>query len=118
MWLEPTGREMSEQSWKTPHTRCLGVQLVGGRIDVDDYGEPIIGDHVLMLFNADHANTITFQLPALAAGQLWKRVFDTALPSGGTENSEDVKSPTYQLQSCSVAVFCSPFESDEKSASA
>jgi glycogen operon protein len=113
MWLEPTGREMSEQSWLAAHTRCLGVHLVGGRIDVDEYGEPIIGDHVLMLFNADHASTIPFTLRPVAAGQCWKRVFDTALPAGGIDATEDIKSKSYALQSCSVAVLSAPFESPD-----
>ena len=71
VWLDPTGREMSEESWQAPYTRCLGVHLVGGRIDVDEYGEPIVGDHVLLLFNADHNNTIPFTLPPGAAAEIW-----------------------------------------------
>ena len=47
------------------HVRCLGVHLVGGHIDVDEYGTPIIGDHLLILFNADHATEIPFALPKL-----------------------------------------------------
>jgi isoamylase len=108
IWLTPTGQEMSDEAWRTPHTRCLGVHLVGGRIDVDEYGEPIIGDHVLMLFNADHASTIPFTLPPVASGQFWERVVDTALPAGGMNEPEEVRGSTYDLQKCSVAVFRSP----------
>src|SRR5437868_6677511 len=41
-WLDPTGNEMSSDAWKAGHVRCLGVHLIGGKIDVDEYGTPII----------------------------------------------------------------------------
>ena len=43
-WLDPSGQEMTEQAWKDSFVRCLGVQLFGGEIDVDEHGEPIVGD--------------------------------------------------------------------------
>jgi isoamylase len=104
-WLTPGGGEMSDDAWQAPHTRCLGVHLVGGRIDVNDYGEPIIGDHVLLLFNADHSLTIPFTLPPVATGEYWHRVVDTALASGGMNEPEEIRGNTYDLQRCSVAVF-------------
>ena len=78
-WLDPTGKEMSAESWKASHVRCLGVHLMGGRIDVDEYGEPIIGGHLLILFNADHEQEIAFALPKVDAEAPWERLFDTAL---------------------------------------
>lgn len=105
IWLTPAGEEMSDEAWRTPHTRCLGVHLVGGRIDVNDYGEPIIGDHVLLLFNADHGVTIPFTLPPVATGGFWQRVIDTALPAGGIGEPKEIRVSTYDLQRCSVAVF-------------
>ncbi len=81
--------------------------LRGGKIDVDEYGEPIFGDHILMLFNADHAKTIPFEFPPLESGAAWERLFDTALPG---KRAGEVTASEYNLQPCSVAVFRSPVD--------
>ncbi len=104
-WLEPCGREMSDDAWNNPHVRCLGVHLCGGKIDVDDYGEPIIADHILMLFNADHANEIAFTLPHLSSGTPWEWLFDTA---DFKQEGKPQLSSQYALRPCSVAVLRSP----------
>ncbi|MGV3485105.1 MAG: glycogen debranching protein GlgX [Planctomycetaceae bacterium] len=106
-WLDPNGEEMSEQSWNDPIVRCLGVHLCGGKIDNDEYGEPIIGDHILMLFNADHATQIDFVLPAVESGAPWTRVFDTALPD---DPEVAINGSKYSLQPCSIVVFKSAVE--------
>jgi isoamylase len=110
-WLDPSGSEMSDEAWNTPHMRSLGVHLVGGKADVDEYGEPIIADHILMLFNADHAVEIPFHLPCLDSGAPWEWVFDTA----SLQAPEDavVLASSYPLQPCSVAVMRSRVERPE-----
>jgi len=118
IWLDPTGKEMAEEAWNTPHVRCLGVHFNGGMIDNDEYGEPIIGDHVVILFNADHANEIPFALPELNNGSEWECLFDTAIdqkkeePKAATEAKVDAKSiaaaRAYKLRPCSMAVFTAP----------
>jgi glycogen operon protein len=106
-WLEPSGKEMSDDSWNNPAVRCLGMFLGGGRIDVDEHGEPITGDHVLMLFNSDHALQIDFTLPDMGNGVPWRLSFDTTRPE---EPSADVDVAAYPLQPCSVAVFIAPLD--------
>ena len=80
-WLEPSGEEMSNEDWKKPYIRCLGVGLVGGRIDeLDEFGKLIRGDTFLLLLNA-HFESIPFKLPAGEENELhWERVLDTADP--------------------------------------
>ncbi len=109
-WLLPNGNEMSEQTWNNPIVRCVGVHYCGGKIDVDEFGETIIGDHILMLFNADHATTIKFHLPKQASGQPWQRVFDTAQPE---ENGTDILQSKYTLGPCSVVVLRSLVEESD-----
>jgi isoamylase len=109
-WLDPTGNEMSTEAWKAHHVRCLGVHLMGGHIDVDDYGTPIIGDHFLILFNADHEQEIPFALPTIKGVGPWERLFDTALDTIDVETpkapGESVEAASaYKLASCSVVVF-------------
>jgi glycogen operon protein len=103
-WLDPSGQEMTEQAWKDSFVRCLGVQLNGGAIDVDDHGEPIFGDTMLLMFNADHASTIPFAFPKPVNGDPWEVVFDTARPEL-TGESDVPPEPTHALAPCSVAVF-------------
>jgi hypothetical protein len=90
--------------------RCLGVHLMGGHIDIDEFGTPIIGDHLLILFNADHEQEIPFALPALKDAGPWGRLFDTALESIDVETplakGEDVSAAAaYKLAPCSMVVF-------------
>jgi glycogen operon protein len=101
-WLEPSGEEMSSENWTKADVRCLGVQLFGGNIDVDEHGEAIWGDHILLLFNADHGQTIAFKLPPPGNGDPWELVFDTA--RADTEG-EPSPADAYPLQPCSMAVF-------------
>ena len=82
---------------------------MGGHIDVDEYGTPIIGDHLLILFNADHEQKIPFALPKLApeCGKC-ERLFDTAL---GFVDDEPPKSTreeiegSYKVLPCSMVVL-------------
>ncbi len=104
-WLEPSGREMSDEAWNNPHVRCLGVHLCGGKVDVNEYGEPIIADHILLLFNADHGNEIPFTLPHLQSGEPWEWLFDTSVLK---EEGKPQLSSSYALKPCSVAVLRSP----------
>lgn len=103
-WYDPTGEEMSSEAWNTGFVRCLGVQLYGGEIDVDEHGESICSDTILALFNADHANTIPFVLPPTGSedGKPWELVFDTSNPD---LDSETELAAEYQLQPCSMVVL-------------
>jgi glycogen operon protein len=77
VWLEPSGREMTDADWDTGHARSLAVLLPGDAIDeTDDHGERIVGDTLLLLFNAHHEKVV-FRLPRLPEDR-WQRVLDTA----------------------------------------
>src|SRR5262249_50854622 len=59
--------------------KCLGLRLAGDQIgDVDDRGEPIVGETFLLLLNAHH-EPIPFKLPATRPEHVWETVFDTAV---------------------------------------
>jgi len=73
-WLSPEGREMTDQDWRLPFARCLGMLMVGRRLaERDERGEPIVDDDLLLLLNAHH-EAIVFHLPD--AG--WTVLLDTA----------------------------------------
>jgi glycogen operon protein len=80
-WIDPAGHEMSDEAWSADFVRCLGVRLAGDLIgDLDDQGQPVVGDSFLLLLNAHH-EPISFHLPATKAEHQWERVLDTADPA-------------------------------------
>lgn len=77
-WFSPSGKEMSDEAWNAGFIRCLGMRLAGDLIgDVDERGEPILGDTILVLLNAHH-EPIPFSLPATKPEHHWERLLDTA----------------------------------------
>src|SRR5262249_276222 len=80
-WLGPDGKDMPEDAWGPGFVRCLGVRLAGDLIgDLDERGERIVGDTLLLLFNAHH-EAIPFTLPAHKQRQHWEVLRDTpAMP--------------------------------------
>jgi isoamylase len=79
-WFSPTGEEMTDKDWSTGVTKCLGVRLAGDLIgDVNERGEPVIGETLLLLLNAHH-EAIPFALPATRAEHHWERLLETAEP--------------------------------------
>ncbi len=103
LWLNPAGNKMSDAEWGSANVRCLGVQLFGRNIDVDEHGESITGDSMLLLYNADHGKPISFKLPPTGEEHPWTLVFDTAREDA--IEGEATKG-TYELQPVSMVVFC------------
>ena len=100
-WLEPTGREMDDAAWSRAFVRCLGVRLEGVSTDeVDEDGEQVVGDTLLLLFNAHH-DDIRFRLPAPGPGEHWELVMDTAEARREGRRFER----RFDLRSRSVAAF-------------
>jgi glycogen operon protein len=102
-WFEPSGQEMTEEAWNAGYVRCLGVWMAGDLIgDVDEHGEPIVGDTVLLLLNAHH-EVIPFTLPATREGQGWERLLDTADPQGKSISCAGGRQ--YELQGRALVVW-------------
>jgi glycogen operon protein len=65
MWLRHDGKAMTEVDWKTPYTRALGMLIAGRGLDeVDEAGEPITDDDLLLLVNAGH-EPLDFAMPSI-----------------------------------------------------
>lgn len=80
-WFDPNGKEMSEDAWKAGFIKCLGVRFAGDLIDeLDERGEHIQGDTLLLLLNAHHED-IPFTLPVTNPGHKWEIMLDTADPA-------------------------------------
>ena len=85
VWLRFDGEEMSDEDWNNPQTQSMGIFLDGnGLDDVDERGEPLLDDHLLLLLNASHVD-LPFRLPDLAGCQAWDLQLDTTDDhAGGT----------------------------------
>ena len=102
-WLDPIGSEMTDESWNASFVRCLGVRLEGNAIDeVDERGQPVSGDTLLMLLNAHH-DAIDFTLPDEAPDERWERLMDTSDVAASADRFEG--DSAYPLAGRSVVLF-------------
>jgi glycogen operon protein len=102
-WLDPTGREMTDDTWNSPDVRCLGVRLNGDAIDeVNERGERITGDSLALLLNAGES-PVSFVLPATRSDEQWEKLVDTSEPL--LPHKRLAARDRYQLQSRSMAVL-------------
>ncbi len=102
-WFGPSGKDMSDADWNAGFVKCLGVRLAGDLIgDLDERGEPIVGDTILMLLNAHH-EAIPFTLPVTNPEHVWERMLDTGHP--GQEYSVHKGEQQYPLEGRSLVLF-------------
>jgi isoamylase len=102
-FLDPSGKDMSDEAWDAGFVKCVGVRLAGDLIgDQDDHGEPIVGETLLILLNAHH-ESIPFTLPLTKVEHRWERILDTADPKAPPTfmNEGDV----YALEGRSLTVL-------------
>jgi glycogen operon protein len=102
-WLGPTGAEMTDDMWSSPDVRVLGVRLNGDAIqDVDERGERITSDSLLLMLNAG-AQPVSFVLPPTSPVERWETLLDTADPWALPRRLQ--AGDRYELQSRSMAVL-------------
>jgi isoamylase len=102
-WFTPSGEEMSDSDWDAGFIKCLGMRLAGDLIgDVDERGEPIKGETLLLLLNAHHEE-IPFALPATLAQHHWECLLDTAASAAAAKPQSGGE--LYGLQGRSLAVL-------------
>ncbi len=105
VWLNPDGREMTDEEWNQHHARCLGVYLAGeGLTETDARGRPITDSNFLVLFNAHHEE-IPFSLPQLAGGLRWLVVLDTTNEEEPISEQEYKAGASYPLQGRSLVLL-------------
>ena len=102
-WLDPTGAEMTDETWNAPDVRVLGVRLNGDAIlEVGERGERISGDTLLLMFNAG-SEAVSFVLPAATPIERWETLADTADPWARARRMR--AGERYSLQGHSMAVL-------------
>ena len=78
IWLRPDGGIMTDTDWANPVTRTLGIFLSGNGIDdVDDEGNQLEDDHLLLLLNASELD-LEFTLPNFGGLLPWELELDTS----------------------------------------
>lgn len=78
LWFNPAGHELEESDWHSAGHGVIGVHLNGHMLEeVDDRGEPIVGNSVVLLFNPS-PRAVEFRLPNLTHRESWRSVLDTA----------------------------------------
>jgi glycogen operon protein len=76
-FFAPSGKDMTDEEWNAPFVNCLGMRLAGDLMnEVDERGEPIVGDTLLLLLN-HHWEEVPFVLPPTSDGQVWETMIDT-----------------------------------------
>jgi isoamylase len=105
IWYNAKGHEMGADDWSDEELLWVGALLNGAAInEMDERGNPITGDTILLLVNAAH-KPVAFHMPRLMQGDVWELMLETT-----SELSEDA--PTryageelYKLQGRSLAVL-------------
>ena len=104
-WFRPDGKEMTEEDWNNPETRCLGLRLAGDAIEeVDARGERIVDDTLLILLNA-HYEPITFFLPAHRPKMRWELVLDTREAHADGRGRSLRGGASYEMEGRSLVLF-------------
>jgi isoamylase len=93
---------MGDADWQKPFVRSWMVMLGGDSIETpDEQGERILGDSLLVLFNAHH-ESMTFTLPELGEDEHWMLQLDT---SEDARPQEPQLEPEYELPGRALAIF-------------
>jgi glycogen operon protein len=82
VWLTPSGRQITNDDWRTPYAGAMTVFLNGDAItEPGPQGEPVSDDSFLILFSA-RGEPVRFRLPEAKFGECWTTVLDTGAPEG------------------------------------
>jgi len=105
LWLKPNGQEMSEDDWRDPGVRCLGMFLSGQGLDeTDERGRKLSDETFLVLLNAYHED-VPFTLPEFHSGARWSAWMDTSRENGLRPADTHDAGAAYPLQARSLAVL-------------
>ncbi|HTI50038.1 MAG TPA: glycogen debranching protein GlgX [Planctomycetaceae bacterium] len=107
IWLNPSGREMTDADWSAGFIQSVGVFFAGDVDESDETGKSVVGDNLLLLLNASH-HGVKFTLPPVAA-QLprLELLLNTAI-AAHQPRFLDPKEP-FELAGRSLALFRWPF---------
>jgi len=104
-WFRPDGKEMTEQDWDNPATRCIGLRMAGDAIDeTDEQGNAITDDTLLALMNA-HDQASQFVLPLQHQCGQWTVVLDSREADPEKQVVQKEGGKTFALEARSLAIL-------------
>jgi isoamylase len=104
LWLNPEGREMTDQEWAQDFARSVAVYFAGEAMEeTDRRGRPMRDENFLLLLNAHH-EAIDFLLPELHAGAGWEVLLDTSFAQGLAVDGKFAAGSRYGLNGRSLAL--------------
>jgi glycogen operon protein len=107
-WLRWDGVALTADDLANPWTRCFGMLLDGDLFhEVDDHGNDIRDDTMLLLFNASEIG-IPFRLPLRASKRHWELLLDTRFASLPMPPPKFDSENPFLLESRSMAVLRLP----------
>ena len=107
-WFRPDGQEMSDEDWNTGYARVLGVRLSGDAIaEVDERGNLIIDDTLLLLLNAHH-EPFSFVLPETGSHGRWQLFLDTRVAQQPVPTVHLASGDAYEMEARSFALLSTP----------
>lgn len=103
VWFDLSGKEMTSESWHAKDLHVISALFAGNVMDeVDERGEPIFGDTILVLMNGSHKGA-TFHMPKKLQGKPWEKWIDTS------EGHKNLPAPFhgdhYRVKDRSLVVF-------------
>ncbi|HVI09236.1 MAG TPA: glycogen debranching protein GlgX [Candidatus Binatia bacterium] len=105
LWLNPAGKEMTEDEWRDPQARPLGVFLSGqGLEETDDRGRKYVDENFLLLLNAHHED-VSFVLPEFRPNTAWTAWMDTSREDGLRAAGAYECGAGYPLQARSLVIL-------------
>ena len=105
MWLRADGQEMSDEDWEASWVRCIGVLLAGEiRDEVDEKGELIKDDTLLVLLNSYH-DSVPFTSPECMGDVKCEVIVDTSNSDLATEKRQVDENKPLEVAGRSVIVL-------------
>jgi isoamylase len=104
-WFRPDGKEMRDEDWNNPETRCIGLRMAGDAIDeTDEHGNAIADDTLLVLLNSQE-KPVEFVLPGQGADRQWTVVLDSSKPSLKKQSVQKQADRPFMLAARSLMVL-------------
>ncbi len=101
-WINPAGVQMTEENWRDPVTRCVGM-LLDGRAQTTGIRQRGKEATLLIVING-HYEGVDFTLPECAGAMRWSLLIDTNIPDWEGAALFDIGS-TYTVTGRSLLLF-------------
>jgi isoamylase len=101
-WIDASGVEMREETWKDDSTHCFGM-MIDGRAQPTGIHQKGSDATVLIVFNA-HYDVVAFTLPECAGGSTWALLIDTNA-EGPTARATFETGDAYETSAHSLLLF-------------